>query len=499
MDGQFTEQELKQLQMQLQQFNQETGFVSVSGADAVSAAYGLNGAKLRIAEDQMTAWLTLNPPPAGWSYQREEILKFLQMNGIVLGYHNSNISAIIKKNIYNKEVKVAAGIVSKGGHDGYFDYRFTPQRIKEPAVRADGSVDYSSMGILQNVKKGDVVAVYHHAVQGSAGYTIRGGEMACSAVKELPPIRGRNISRLEDGVTYISEIDGKVEVKDNRLDVQNVHEIHGDVNFVNGRVEFYGDIVIYGNVEAGVVIRAGRNITIRGITEGATIFAGGDVVMQRGLVGGKKAKISARGSVFADFVENATIDAKKSVKANVIMNSQISAGGRVVVTGERGSLIGGFTHGLMGVEAANIGNEVEVKTVVHAGFDGKTYMKYLDIYKKEQENKNLLEQITGETALLLQKCGKKGGKPGGEDMTRLAELNRRKEECLTRQDDLKLDRKIVEEVMENGRGAMVVSNGPIYRGVIVCIENAQMPLEHNTCYMKYSCKGGIVSGSVIVI
>lgn len=504
-NSQFTESDILELQRQIEALRRElnanpdtlTSFGN-DDYDAVGIYEPLNGSRLSFSEDNMSVWLYLNPPEAGKSYQKEEILDFLRSMGVVTGFHTSNIAAVLKKNIYHKEVLVAAGMNPREGRDGYYEFMFSPHRLNAPMIRSDGSVDYSTMGMLQNVAKGDIVAVYHRAVQGASGYTVKGEECKCKPARELPPIRGRNIRRLEDGITYVSEVDGKVEVKDDKIDVQNVHEVRGDVTNVIGKVEFYGDIIIYGNVETGVTIRAGRNIIIKGITEAVNIYAGGDVTFEKGLVGGKKAAVSARGCVFGDFVENASIEAKGDVTANIIMNSKISANGKVILTGQKGTLIGGYTHGLMGVEAANMGNDVEVKTIIHAGFDSKTYMKYIGLCKKEQEINQMLERTVEEmSAILKSRSVNKRMTPDTE--LRLMELNRKKDECFAAVDDMKIDKEIVNELMMKGKGAVIAANGPIHRGVVVCIENARMLLEHSTCYMKYFCVNGYIKGQVIVV
>lgn len=501
--NQFSEEQLMELQRQIEALRKELNAgddeFATDEEGSTENASGFNGSVLTVAEDLMAAWLILRPPAEGEQYSVEEITRFLEKNNVITGLHTSNISAMVRKRIYNKEVKIAAGRQETQGQDGYYEYYFSPEQLKGPSIRPNGTVDYSSMGLLQNVAKGDIVAVYHRAVQGIPGYKVDGEEMKCVPARELAPIRGRNIRRLEDGITYVSEVDGKVEVKDGRVDVQNVHEIHDDVTYINGKVEFYGDIVIYGNVESGVILRAGRNVTIKGITEAVTIYAGGDVVMEKGLVGGKKAKVSVRGNVFADFVENAAIEAKGDVNANIIMNSSVSCNGRVILTGQRGALVGGYTHGLMGVEAVSMGNEVEVKTIVHAGFDSKTYLKHLEIYKKTQETNQILEQTVEEMSDILKK--KQNGKVRltRDEEIRLKELNDRKDECFASLDDLKTDRNILEDIMGRGKGAEIICKGPINRGVIVCVDNAQLPIDRSTCYMRYHNNGGVIDGNVIVI
>ena len=66
-------------------------------------------------------------------------------------------------------------------------------------------------------------------------------------------------------------------------------------------VDFNGDIVIHGNVEAGVVINAGKSLTVDGVVESASITAGGMVCLKRGMQGGGKGSITAGGDIFTEF------------------------------------------------------------------------------------------------------------------------------------------------------------------------------------------------------
>ena len=189
------------------------------------------GTYLRIDEDEMAAWLYLTPPAEGQTYTKRDLENYLELNGVIKGYHSSNLSAMVKKKVYEREILVARGAETKSGTDGYFEYLFAPEEHVGPKVNEDGSVDYSSMSALQNVHKGDKVAVYHYAVQGVDGYTVVGGQMKADPVRDLPPMRGKGITR-ENGV-YYAQSDGKIEVKDGKIDIQNVHEIMGDVDAVN--------------------------------------------------------------------------------------------------------------------------------------------------------------------------------------------------------------------------------------------------------------------------
>lgn len=459
-----------------------------------------NGSYVRIEPDNMIAWLYLLPPEEEEEdFSKEDIMEFIQKNGVKRGFHMSNIAAMAKKKIYNREIRVALGREAVEGIDGYYEYKFAPTVNKAPAVRADGSVDYTSMSTLQNVHKGDVVAIYHHAVQGEVGYDVRGAETRTKPAKELPPLRGKGISHEPDSDIYIAVQEGKIEIKDNKIDIKSIHEVHDDVDLITGKIEFFGDIEISGNVGAGVMIRAGRNIVIKGTVESANLFAGGDIVLERGIQGGKKAKVSARGSVFADFIEHAEVTARGDICANIILNSKLSAEGTVKATGKKGVIIGGYVHGLMGIEAGVLGNDAEIRTSVHAGYEAEVYEKYVGIAAREEAAQADLKKTVDTMSELLRKKRLRAASMTEGEEKRLAELNKKKDECFAVLDDIYQEKEILSGQIEKGKDAKVITEGNVHRGVIIGIADSKYVVERDTSFMQYEYLGGMVEGTVRVL
>lgn len=459
-----------------------------------------NGSYVRIEPDNMIAWLYMLPPEEGEDdFSKEDIMEFIQKNGVKRGFHTSNIAAMAKKKIYDREIKVAFGREAVEGVDGYYEYKFAPTVHKAPAVREDGSVDYTSMSALQNVRKGDVVAIYHHAVQGEVGYDVRGTETRTKPAKELPPLRGKGISHEPDSDIYIAVQEGKIEIQDNKIDIKSTHEVHDDVDLITGKIEFFGDIEISGSVGAGVMIRAGRNIVIKGTVESANLFAGGDIVLERGIQGGKKAKVSARGSVFADFIEHAEVTARGDICANIILNSTLSAEGKVKATGKKGVIIGGHVHGLMGVEAGVLGNDAEIKTDIHAGYEAEVYEKYIGIAAREEAAQAALKETVDTMSELLRKKRLRAASMTEGEEKRLAELNKKKDECFAVLDDIYQEKEILSGQIEKGKGAKIITEGNVHRGVIVGIADSKYIIEKDTSFMQYEYVGGMVEGTVRVL
>ena len=455
-----------------------------------------NGSYIRIEEDQMTAWLYLARTEK--PYTKEELYTFLQDNGVTAGYHSSNIAAMAKKKVYEREIRAAVGKTSESGVDGYFEYTFTPELFKQPKVMENGFVDYTSMSELQNVKEGETLAIYHPAILGEDGYTVTGIELRSNPARDLPQAPGNGVVIEKETGEYKAAIEGKVEILNGRVDVRNVHEINGDVNLVTGRIDFVGDVIVWGSVEAGVEIKAERNIVIHGSVEAVTLNAGGDVILSRGIQGGQKAMVTAKGNVFADFIEHTNVKTGGSVHANSIINSNILANGRVSVTGRRGSLIGGYTHGLQGVDATSIGNEAEVRTTVHAGFLPENQKKFLVLKKSDADLTQDIADLMEELKLLQRNRMIPGSVPNPKLEKRITDLNKEKDSCLVRQSVIRKSIAALDRVMELAKEAKIVADGNIYRGTIVCVDADQIPIVHNTCYMRYFTKNGKLESNVII-
>ncbi len=455
-----------------------------------------NGSYIKIAQDNMTAWMYLVEPGEGKdNYTMEEFENFLKKKGIVTGYHHSNMAAMIKKRVYEREIVVARGQAAIEGKDGYYEYKFDPDQSRAPKVLEDGRVDYTSMSSLANVRKGDVVAIYHHAREGQDGYNIKGKAFKARRVKEAQPLKGTDIYTEENPDVYLAQKSGKIELKNGKIDIQAVHEIKGDLTLITGKVEFYGDIIVTGNVESGVVIRAGRNIEIRGTVEAANLFAGGNILLSRGIQGAQRAKVSAKGDIFADFIEHTIMVAGGNVQANSIINSKISADGEVTLTGARGTIIGGYTHAMKGIEATEIGNSVEVRTVVHAGCEKDVYQRLYAAKSKDASLSDELKEASDELNELNRK--KQKGQIPQRLETQIQYLEGRTKSLRGEVAENKLVIEEMEALIARGKDSKIVVRGNIYRGTVVSLAQAQLPIEDTTCLMRYYHKNGLIESSVI--
>ena len=96
--------------------------------------------------------------------------------------------------------------------------------------------------------------------------------------------------------------------------------------------------MVPGTVRTGFTIRAKGDIEINGVVEGATLIAGGNIVIKRGVQGMGKGKLCAGGDICAQFFESANVFADGDVLAGSILHSHISQVERLLFTAEKALL-----------------------------------------------------------------------------------------------------------------------------------------------------------------
>lgn len=480
---------------------------------------------VRVSDDRMEAWIYFSSSCG--PMRRNELLKFLKDNNVMRGYLSSTFTKAVKSPEFDRELMIASGREPDEGRDGYYEFFFEPEKYHVPRIMEDGSVDYASMNRLANVHAGDVVAVYHPAVQGQDGFNVRGDVLKARITRELPPMYGKEIAR--DGNRYMAKVDGKIEEHHGHVDIQQVHEVHGDVGAVVGKIEFFGDVVVYGNVEEGAVIRAGRNIDVRGTAAGAVLSAGGDIIVTRGITGSGSGKVTARGNLMSDFIENARVEIQGNITTNSILNSYVSAGGEVMVCGQKSVIIGGYTHGFRGIKAENVGNETEKKTVLHTGYEVNLYDSYIDMKRREVKIKRDLSAIVAQITNQMQSqrilnLKKKYGSDddsenaadpqntGDVDNTeaesdeselsvsqKIAAWTKQKNDLFNEIEQIRPVRERLEEKIMLAQQAKIEVSGHIYTGTVISLNDKKLVVNKNTSFMKYSINSGIIESKVMVL
>ena len=335
-------------------------------------------AKVTVSSDKMTAHLYL-PQKKQATYGFQEIMDILKDNGINYGIDEEAVRDIIDNNRLYEDVEVARGKQPVDGEPGYYDYFFETELPTRPEIKADGSVDYRSMHLMELVERGQVIAKYNKAKEGENGTDVLGNEIKAKRGEELAGLVGSGFVKLDDGITYMASSSGKIELRGNKIMVSSVFVVKGDLDFSVGNIDFNGDVIVRGNMCTSFSIKARGNVEIEGLVENARIEAGQDVVIKGGMNGNKQGTVIAGGNISGTFFEGANLMAAGDINANYLYQCMSKSDKSVIISGKYGKIIGGKTSAKLLIEANTIGSESGIDTVVCVGADDELLKEYATV------------------------------------------------------------------------------------------------------------------------
>ena len=333
---------------------------------------------VELEDNAMKAYVTLYACPQGYLY--EDISAELSANGIKTGIDEESMHELAESSKYNVRTLVASGKDCEPGVDGYYEYFFDVDSLNnnKPRIRDDGTVDYFASKHFIKVTAGELLARYHEPTKGTFGFNVQGKLIQPKPGKPQPRIRGKGFKVSEDGKEYTANFDGKVEYRNYDLNVTNIYEVSGDVDYNVGDIDFNGDVNITGAVYGGVTIHAMGNIYIGGHVEDAIILSDKDIIFKDGVNAKNQGTIEAGGNIEGKFFENANLKAKGDIKCSYMLNTSALAYGKIIIEGGRGSLIGGDITGVMGVDVDNCGNDANAKTIIRVGSTKEIRKEYAE-------------------------------------------------------------------------------------------------------------------------
>ncbi len=431
---------------------------------------------VRVSYDEMEGYMILPEPGLDEEYSMGIVTQALSEKGINTGISQKVLTTMIKDKIYNREVLVAKGAPVTDGVDGYYDYNFDANLDHKPKLLPDGSVDYWSVHSIEAVVAGQVIAIYHPAIQGKDGVTVKGRPLLAKRGREQQPIKGKGFERLNDNLTYAATIDGKIEMQNGRIVVSPVHEVFGNAELAGGNIDFRGDILIHGNVESGLKLRATGSITVDGIVEACVLEAGKDIILRSGMLGGNKASVKTKGNITAKFFEYTTIICEGDIQADVLMDCNVTCNGQLILDGPRGSIIGGQTHAIQGIVVSTLGNEAEKRTEVFVGAGIDVYSRLHVLEKKIDATKAELEKIEDGLAQFEQ-LQKERGMNYANDPRRMSLLRVKIKDAAMLASDQEEAKKL-RLLSEGARNACVSVIREVYPGVIVNIDELKFTLRN---------------------
>jgi len=435
---------------------------------------------VELAESEMKAYLLAYPPGRGGADPSfEEVVSFLQSNGVVEGLVQQRLERFVDDPPYRDTVLVAEGIPPRHGEDAKVRYSFDLDPSHITLKETDGRVDFKELNLVQNVVEGQVLARKEPAARGEPGRTVTGKLLPANDGKDTVMQVGKNVRLSEDGRTAFADINGQVVIAAGRISVEPVHVIAGDVNLRTGNVLFLGTVLVKGNVDDGFTVKAAGNIEVMGNVGKSTLDAEGDIIVHQGIAGKSTGTIRCGRSLWSKFIENARVESGDLVVvSDGIMNSTILADRKIICKGKRASIVGGQLKAVEEINAKSLGSVAGSETALEVGYDPKRKEKLAQLETRRAEFQEQLEDIKLNMGT-IEGLVRSGRSVSAEKKAFYQEL---KEKRVALHNQLKKIAGEIDELRDYLGGLKVAgrisASGTVYPGVRVSIKDAYLEVRN---------------------
>lgn len=414
----------------------------------------------------------------------------LRMKGVSAHINEELIRKVIENNVYDREFRAADAVMPVDGDDGTVEYLFDQSVEFKPVEDENGYVDYRNMGFVRNIQKGTVIAKITLPTQGTPGSDVRGVEMAPVAGRQAPYVIGEGTVLSDNGCEILAAIDGNLTFRDRSFCVDKVVTVKGDLDASVGNIDFFGDVVIKGDILDGFTVISGGDVTVSGSVSNATVKTAGKVTVKQGAI---NADITAHGSVSCDFCEYSKIRTDGEFRARSAVMSTIYCGDTMNVK----QLIGGTTTCLGDADITNLGAKNFTPTEIIMG-DNAVLNKERDALAKTiADSDEKLAKYEQVEQFLSEKRKELGRLPEDKEEMLLLAIKSK----LTVQMERKNAEKRIKEIngiLADQQLRTIFCRGHLYPGVHVIINKASRKFddEFARVVIKIDENGGIITANM---
>lgn len=427
---------------------------------------------VEVTTDKMLGVITFNEPQNGGSKMSfDEVINAINEKGIVEGIKENDLKEIYQDHRYNYKYIIAQGKHPVEGKDGYIEFAFDEKGLKQfkPKINEDGTVDLKDLSAVKNVRKGDKLATRIPAVFGEDGINVLGQAIKPKKVKEARMPKGRNTVILEDNVTLVADIDGKLEYDEHNIYINSVFTINGDLDSSIGNVDFVGSVVVHGSVHSGFTIKAGGSVEVKGPVDDAVIIAGEDIFLSYGIQGTDRSKLVAKGNIIAKFIQNAHVEAGGNIITEAILHSTVTAGDSIRAEIGKGTIVGGSVTATNIVLASSIGSPMGTVTAIQIGVPPSVYNEYKQLTEEIKAKKEQLNKIDQSISFLTVK--NRGNQLDMQKRIMLEKLRSTRKPVLDEYEDMKSRMTKLSDILNNVKEGFIKCSGTIYPGVKITFGN----------------------------
>lgn len=315
--------------------------------------------ELIVSKDKFTVHLNVINDTLPLDFEEIDVYSLLSKQGISFGIKRD----VISKMISDPETSLFPLLVAEGeaptkGKDGFIKLE---SGEKKHDRHSPDILNFRNVRKIPSVRAGQLIATVYPNKPGNPGRNVLGQPIQATSGKPYSLKLGKNV--VETNGKIYATIDGQISLSGKKMSVLPVFEVNGDLNLKTGNIDFIGNVTINGNVPSDYRIKAGGNILVYGIVEGAHLDAGGSIYISGGIAGFTKAKVHAEGDIIASYLNQCQVYAGNNIEVTgLILHSICDAKGDVR---SMSSIIGGQIVAGNHVYSKDIGNTLHTKTEIH--------------------------------------------------------------------------------------------------------------------------------------
>lgn len=452
--------------------------------------------KVLLDARRMEAQLMISPPQEGGQHVTlQQLQQALQSAGVVYGVSDAMLNVAVRLRRYNQPFLAAKGTAARDGVDGRVEEHFARETQARPNERTDGSVDYKDLQLIRDIPKGTVIADIIPPTPMKPGTNLLGKPLRGREGKKAVVRPGRGTALSEDGSQLLADRAGNLVWKNGSFEIEETLRIEGSVDNSVGDIVFSGDVIVEGDVCEGYAVRSGKNVTVNGFVEGATIIAKGNVVIKKGMNGMGKGRIEANGSVNCRFFENSDVYSLGTIEADSILNSTVASEDKILLKGRRGAIMGGSCSARSLIEARSIGSDSRVVTEINLGASSKVLERHKQLRADVENAERNLEGIEKDMRYLMRLAS--SNQLSGERRDLLSQKNQERAQAVDVLEGLRTELQQIEEIID-GAQAGKLSTMALYPPVNLTMSGLSQRItteERNVSY--YVFEGKIKRGTVV--
>lgn len=396
--------------------------------------------ELEISEDKMQCFLMIETAFGEANPSITDLTRYLAEYDVVFGIKQNILQALASRLENLPPGSRVREVVAEGtaaGQNRPAELRFIVEpiqdRLMQPQLRDDGTVDMHDFGEIHLVNPGEILMERTPPVIGSPGTNVLGETISPPPPAERPlePGEGTELNSANRNQLIATRKGVAVRVG-NGMKVADTYCV-ADVDLKTGNVTFDGSVLIQGSVREGMCVKATGDVFVRDYIESAQVEAGRNLIVGKGVLGRQAdskhvetgqvqytAHLSCGGDCHANYAQYADIEVGGALTiAKHIMHCRAIAHTIHVVSPKRseGKILGGCVCPMQSLECNVLGAPSYIHTEVD--FSRRFGNELGELQNINQELGERVNVVRGMRAALRQFEVKSGSPDIEEQVTKI--------------------------------------------------------------------------------